>query len=123
RQFIATGVEVKIVELPGLPPKGDVSDWIAAGGTREQLEALIEAEPAVDASDLIDEDSERAAPADDATAASRGPMIDAGEQDLAHIADAAWAALTTANEPPVVFRFAGGMVRTVPDEHGALVPE
>lgn len=28
---------VKIVELPGLPPKGDVSDFVAAGGTAEQL--------------------------------------------------------------------------------------
>ena len=31
---------VKIVPLPGLPDKGDVSDWIAAGGTRDQLEEL-----------------------------------------------------------------------------------
>ncbi len=29
-----------ILNLPGLPPKGDVSDWIAAGGTREALIAL-----------------------------------------------------------------------------------
>ena len=28
---------VRVVELPGLPPKGDVSDWIAAGGTKEEL--------------------------------------------------------------------------------------
>lgn len=28
---------VRIVELPGLPPKGDISDWLAGGGTREQL--------------------------------------------------------------------------------------
>lgn len=34
---------VRIVELPGLPPKGDVSDWIAAGGTKEGLERLAEA--------------------------------------------------------------------------------
>lgn len=31
---------VKIVELPGLPEKGDVSDWLTAGGTSEQLAAL-----------------------------------------------------------------------------------
>jgi AAA domain len=29
--------EVRIVELPNLPPKGDVSDWLAAGGTVEGL--------------------------------------------------------------------------------------
>ncbi len=32
---------VRLVELPGLPPKGDVSDWVAAGGTREALEVLV----------------------------------------------------------------------------------
>jgi hypothetical protein len=34
---------VHIVNLPGLPPMGDVSDWLAAGGTREQLERLVAA--------------------------------------------------------------------------------
>lgn len=36
---------VKIVELPGLPDKGDVSDWMRAGGTNEQLEQFAEAAP------------------------------------------------------------------------------
>ena len=31
---------VRVVNFPGLPPKGDVSDWIAAGGTTEQLVEL-----------------------------------------------------------------------------------
>lgn len=31
---------VRIVRLPDLPPKGDVYDWLEAGGTREQLEAM-----------------------------------------------------------------------------------
>ena len=35
------GVEHVVVELPGLPEKGDVSDWLAAGGTKGQLEELI----------------------------------------------------------------------------------
>jgi putative DNA primase/helicase len=39
---------VRILELPGLPEKGDVSDWLAAGGTREQLEQLAAAAPAFD---------------------------------------------------------------------------
>lgn len=34
---------VRILALPGLPPKGDVSDWLDAGGTVEQLCALVEA--------------------------------------------------------------------------------
>jgi len=36
---------VRIVELPGLPPKGDASDWIASGGTREKLAELFKATP------------------------------------------------------------------------------
>ncbi|MFA5877543.1 MAG: hypothetical protein WC880_04245 [Candidatus Paceibacterota bacterium] len=32
---------VKVLQLPGLPEKGDVSDWIAAGGTAEKLDALM----------------------------------------------------------------------------------
>jgi len=36
---------LQLVELPGLPPKGDVSDWLAAGGTRAQLEALVAQTP------------------------------------------------------------------------------
>lgn len=35
---VASGV--KVVELPGLPDKGDVSDWLDAGRTVEQLVAL-----------------------------------------------------------------------------------
>ena len=34
---------VRVVALPGLPDKGDVSDWLADGGTRTDLEALVKA--------------------------------------------------------------------------------
>ena len=37
-QGIASAVTV--VELPRVPVKGDLSDWITAGGTRDELEAL-----------------------------------------------------------------------------------
>jgi AAA domain len=33
---------VRVLELQGLPPKGDIVDWAAAGGTVEQLHELIE---------------------------------------------------------------------------------
>lgn len=36
---------VRILELPGLPPKGDVSDWLDAGGTIDELRALAESAP------------------------------------------------------------------------------
>lgn len=31
---------VRVLRLPGLPPKGDVTDWIGGGGTAEQLRAM-----------------------------------------------------------------------------------
>lgn len=36
---------VRIVALPGLPEKGDVSDWLAHGGTIEEMTALAENTP------------------------------------------------------------------------------
>src|SRR3989442_4966147 len=37
---LAQGAEVLVLELPDLPDKGDVSDWLADGGTAEQLTEL-----------------------------------------------------------------------------------
>jgi hypothetical protein len=37
RSLHGRAASVRIVELPGLPPKGDVSDWLDAGGDRERL--------------------------------------------------------------------------------------
>ena len=39
------GIPCKVVELQGLPEKGDLSDWRSAGGTKEKLEKLINAAP------------------------------------------------------------------------------
>jgi DNA primase len=41
----AIAANVKVVELPDLPEKGDLSDWIDAGGTREEFERLISETP------------------------------------------------------------------------------
>lgn len=35
-----TAASVRIIELPGLPEKGDVADWIARGGTADALHEL-----------------------------------------------------------------------------------
>jgi putative DNA primase/helicase len=40
RKLNGKAASIRILELPGLKPKGDASDWIDAGGTREQLEEL-----------------------------------------------------------------------------------
>ena len=39
-------IDVKMVTLPNLPPKGDVSDWIQAGGTGDALQQIVAAAPA-----------------------------------------------------------------------------
>lgn len=39
----ASGIECGILVLEGLPQKGDVSDWLAAGGKAETLDQLAEA--------------------------------------------------------------------------------
>lgn len=41
RSLTAHKATVKVVELPGLPPKGDVSDWIHDGHDVDELEELI----------------------------------------------------------------------------------
>lgn len=39
----AAPASLKILELPGIPEKADVFDWLAAGGRREDLERLVDA--------------------------------------------------------------------------------
>lgn len=40
-----TAASVRVLKLPGLPSKGDVSDWLESGGTRHDLENLTTATP------------------------------------------------------------------------------
>jgi putative DNA primase/helicase len=41
--LLSVAASVRIVELPGLPEKGDVTDWRDAGGTLERFQDLTEA--------------------------------------------------------------------------------
>lgn len=41
-ELSGVAAEVRVLCLPGLPPKSDVSDWIDAGGTIERLLELVE---------------------------------------------------------------------------------
>lgn len=50
-------VDVRTLELPGLPPKGDVSDWLDIGGTADALVRLVEEAPVSD--NTRDEDRRR----------------------------------------------------------------
>src|SRR5438093_1631744 len=44
----ASNFETQIIRLPNLPPKGDVLDFLAAGGTTAQILALLAETPPVD---------------------------------------------------------------------------
>jgi putative DNA primase/helicase len=55
---------IKLLELPGLPAKGDVVDWLAEGGTIEELGRLAHASPAwtpggADATEVEDDPANR----------------------------------------------------------------
>ncbi len=41
--------DVRIVELPGVPTRGDVSDWLDTGGSGEHLRALADSAPTAEA--------------------------------------------------------------------------
>ncbi len=43
--LLAVTETIKIVDLPDLAIKGDVSDWLAAGGTRDELLQIVRAAP------------------------------------------------------------------------------
>jgi 5S rRNA maturation endonuclease (ribonuclease M5) len=44
-ELLRCGCQVRRIELPRLEEKGDVSDWLAAGGTADALGQLVEAAP------------------------------------------------------------------------------
>jgi putative DNA primase/helicase len=53
RECQAAGLLVKVVTLPGLPPKGDVSDWLASGHTADELEQLADAAPVLEPAAVV----------------------------------------------------------------------
>jgi RecA-family ATPase len=42
RSLNGVASRVRILELPNLPPKGDVTDWLEAGGTSQELYRLVD---------------------------------------------------------------------------------
>ena len=50
--LLSVAASVRIVELPGLPAKGDVTDWRDAGGTFERFRELTEAAAPMDTAAL-----------------------------------------------------------------------
>jgi replicative DNA helicase len=46
KSVAGVAASVKIIELPDLPDKGDVSDWLVGGGTKQELLRLVQEAPA-----------------------------------------------------------------------------
>lgn len=61
KSLLSVAASVKIVELPGLPPKGDIVDWIKAGHGRDELLRLVEVTATLDPAS--EDDSNDACPA------------------------------------------------------------
>jgi hypothetical protein len=93
--------EIKIVTLPGLPVKGDVSDWFACGHDVGELQQLAAQAPPF----VCDREATDAWPA----------IVANGRQQRDIVADA-WRALLARNDPPTLFSFAGKLARLVPED-------
>ncbi len=104
---------VRVVELPDLPSKGDVSDWFDGGGTPDQLREICRATPewtppAAEAQAVPEHEAE-AAPAG-APADSRPEVIIEGGR-LPQAVDETEAALLAAKVP--IYQRGGMLVRPV----------
>src|SRR5690606_39127398 len=49
---------VHIVDLPGLPPKGDIVEWIAAVGTADAFRGILAATPETAELEAIEDDDD-----------------------------------------------------------------
>ncbi len=92
QNLYGVSASVKMIELPGLPEKGDVSDWIIAGGTAEKLVGLVNV--------ALQWEPPRSM-----------PEIVITRRFLHDISNEAIKALQTGNHPPSLFRRSGNLVR------------
>jgi hypothetical protein len=72
------GIAAKVlsIAIPGLPEKGDIADWIAAGGTREALEAFSPAEAPTEAPAANEGTSTDEAPSKEEIQAAISAMVE-----------------------------------------------
>lgn len=103
RSCVTAGLSSKIVQLPNLPPKGDVSDFFDAGGTVETLLALVESAP----------EWETPAPslAGKEIPPDTRPELDADVGDLDEITAREFDMLSSQNNPPKLFLYGNVPVR------------
>jgi len=83
---IKPDLSVKVLRLPGLPAKGDIVEWIAAGGTRGQFLALVESTAPVTPEEIATWQNERTqSPLGCATVGGISPLeTPAGRTEIAN---------------------------------------
>lgn len=85
RSAAAVAGSVKVISLPGLPEKGDVSDWLSAGHTIDELKQLVSEAPPWEPPDT---DEEAAGSSGGATQATRlVELVVEGAVELFHEQD------------------------------------
>ncbi len=91
---------IKIVTLPGLDEKGDVSDYLDAGHTVFDLDDLWGSTPEY----------------------VLKPQLESTNLDLEKTSQATWDAIVATNEPPKLFRYGGNLSRIELDDEGSPHP-
>ena len=106
RSLDGLAASIKIAVLPGLPDKGDVTDWLAAGHGVQELQRLVD--------QTLPWTSDRGVVGD-------WPVIIANGRQQREIVAEAWQALLARNDPPTLFNFAGKLSRLVSENGGVRV--
>lgn len=99
---------VKIVDLPDLPAKGDVTDWISAGGTKQGLLSLAKKAPIW-------------RPETTETQINSLPEIVIGNRQQRDVTNEVIDALNIANDPPRLFIRSGQIVRLRTNDDGVTI--
>ena len=98
RHLAPVAAEIRIVNLPGLPPKGDVSDWLAAGGNTADLVKLARAFRSFETDTEQTKDEQPTGQNSQSPGANDNrPAIRVVAADIERIVDEAEAALIKAN--------------------------
>lgn len=95
----------KILKLPGLTEKGDVSDWLDAGGSAEELQALVE----------------ETATWEQKQQGTVIPRIQLSGKQLHEVLEDVWKAIIEENDPPSLFLSSGSLARVEKDRETARI--
>lgn len=102
RMLSGVARSVKIVELPDLPEKGDVSDWLDADHSIQELREIIDG-AAVQQPDTV------------------RTSIRINDRQLVEVIDETWEVLLRANDPPTLFAASGQLARLTRSDTGVSI--